>query len=592
MTTAVTSLGQFAMAVVIVTSLLSGCVAADSRAGDRGTAPTSEAIRLQPRTLTMAFHYEPSVLAPKSVESTGGFSDPIRLFNASLALIDSAGLPHPYLAESLPTLGSASWQVFPDGRMETRYPLRAGLRWHDGQALSAEDFVFAWRVYATPGQGLFFTTLLDQIETVVAPDPQTLVIRWRTLYPDAAAIKASDLDPLPQHLLGTAFVGFSQDPVGSREVLGNLAYWNTQYIGLGPYRLERWEPGSFIEGSAFADHALGRPSIDRVILRIIGDENTVLTNLMAGDVQIAVRSIQFEHGLLLRQRWSERDGTVLFIPSGSNPTAVQFRPEFQQVPALLDLRVRKALAHAIDRDALNAGVFDGLGLMTETPVSPQAPYAAEVDRAITKHPYDLGRSAQLMAEFGLAKGPDGFYGGAASGAAASGAPGAAAQRITIPYLVQGGTEYVQQGTILTDMWRRAGFDVQMTVLPTSARTDAATRHTFSGLHHNAMGVGEKAALNFSSYQIGTAANRWGGVNRGGWSSPDYDRLYDAYVSTLDRAERDEQMIAMAVLLSQVLPAFQTYFRFAMVAHTGALRGPQVVVPESTNTWNIHAWELS
>jgi ABC-type transport system substrate-binding protein len=185
-----------------------------------------------------------------------------------------------------------------------------------------------------------------------------------------------------------------------------------------------------------------------------------------------------------------------------------------------------------------------------------------------------------MNEAGLTRGPDGFY------------RTAVGQRLRIPYLVQAGSDYEKQGTILTDGWRRAGFEVEMSVLPTAARGDASVRHTFSGLHHNAMGVGEKAALNFTTSQIGTAANRWGGVNRGGWSSPDYDRTYEAFVSTLDRSQRDQLMVRMMAMLSETLPALQTYLRFALVAHTAELRGPTRIVPETTNAWNIHEWELT
>jgi peptide/nickel transport system substrate-binding protein len=570
------------LVVLTVGTVLGACAPAApastpgaGRQGDEARGIASAPLR----TLAIAFHYEPSVLAPRSVESTGSFKESIRLFNAALALVDGAGRPHPYLTSALPTLHGPSWQVFPDGRMETTYPLRPGLTWHDGHPLTAEDFVFAWQVYATPGQGLFYTNLLDQIERVLAPDPQTVVIHWRTPYPDAAALQSSDLDPLPRHLLGSGYELFAQDAAAYRESFGNLAYWKSEYVGLGPYRLERWEPGTVIEGMAFAGHALGRPRIDRVLLRLIGDQNTVLTNLLAGEVQLAIRSIQFEQGVVLRQRWSADQGTVLFIPTGTNPTAVQFRPEFQQVPDLLDVRVRRALAHAIDREALNEGIFDGQGLMSDTYVTPQVPYYRELDRALRKYPHDLARSEQLMSEAGISKGRDGFF------------LNAAGQRLSIPYLVQAGTEYEKSGTILTDLWRRAGFDVQMAVLATAARGDASVRHSFSGLHHNAQGAGEKAALNFTMQQVGTAANRWGGVNRGGWSHGEYERLYDAFVSTLDRTERDQHMIQMMVLLSEVLPAFQTYLRFTMVAHTANLRGPAVIVPESMNVWDIHAWEL-
>src|SRR5205823_6216149 len=89
------------------------------------------------------------VVGPNAPERTR------RMFNAELVLYDGKDVPHPYLAESIPRLNSAAWQVFPDGRMETTYRLRPGLTWQDGASLTAEDFVFAWRLYASPALGMF-----------------------------------------------------------------------------------------------------------------------------------------------------------------------------------------------------------------------------------------------------------------------------------------------------------------------------------------------------------------------------------------------------------------------------------------------------
>jgi peptide/nickel transport system substrate-binding protein len=588
-------LGTRRIVLLFASAVLLACAparspAADPTAGQAGAGvPTGQA-----RTLTVAIHYEPPVLYPKRVENTGRFNDTVRLFNGALALLDATGQPRPYLAQTLPVLNSPNWQVFADGRMETIYPLRPGLQWHDGEPLSADDFVFAWQLMAMPGQGLFFTTPFDLMETVLAPDPHTVLIRWHAPYPEAGALSLDGLPPLPRHVLERPFQTFEQDGASRREALANLPYWAGEYLGTGPYRLERWEPGSLLEGTAFEGHALGRPRIDRLIARIIPDENAVFANLLAGEVQLAIRNaIRFEHGVLLKRNWSEGSsnsegsgsgGSVISLAGGTNATIFQLRPEYLKVPELLDLRVRRALAHGVDPDALNEGVFDGQGLMSETYVAPEVAYAAELDRAIAKYPYDPRRSEQLMNEAGLPKGSDGFYRrmlGATTG-----------ERIAFPYLVIGGGEYQQQGAILTDTWRRGGFDVQTAVVPATVGQDSSSRHTFPALQHNPFGIGKLAAVAFTSGQVGTPANNWGGINRGGWSSPEYDRLYEGYMSTLNGTARDRQMMQMMVVLSQTLPAIQTYLRFATVAHLSALRGPGAVSPDTMSTWNIHEWQLS
>ena len=76
---------------------------------------------------------------------------------------------------TLPELGTNSWQVFPDGTMETTYQLRPNLTWHDGAPLTAEDFVLAWQVYLHPALGNFETKPENLMESVVAADPRDLV---------------------------------------------------------------------------------------------------------------------------------------------------------------------------------------------------------------------------------------------------------------------------------------------------------------------------------------------------------------------------------------------------------------------------------
>jgi peptide/nickel transport system substrate-binding protein len=91
---------------------------------------------------------------------------------------------------------------------------------------------------------------------------------------------------------------------------------------------------------------------------------------------------------------------------------------------------------------------------------------------------------------------------------------------------------------------------------------------------------------FSSGQIGTLANRWSGANRGGWSNPEYDRLYDAFTTTLDPAERTRQLVAIYRTLSEELPGFPMYFDVKVLASAAGLRGPEPGSP----LWNIHEWE--
>jgi peptide/nickel transport system substrate-binding protein len=527
----------------------------------------------------MAVRYENADLHPKTL--TPGLSAfTKRAFNASLTLIDTKGDPRPYLAESVPQLNTDSWRVSPDGRMETTYRLRPNLSWHDGTPLSVEDFVFGLRVYKAPGLAAFTSSPQHLIDEVVTPDPRTLVIHWNALYPNASALVTGDLDPLPRHLLEGAFEAFLQDP-GAKDVFLGMPVWASQYVGLGPYRLTHWELGSSLEGVAFDGHALGRPKIDRIVVRVIPDENTVMTNLLAGNLDLATDlTLRFEQGQILKAQAGDAV-TIQVQGGGRHLIWVQFRPEYQKTPALLDLRVRRALAHAIDRDAVDQVLYDGQGVVNDLLVPKASTYYAEVERAVPRYPFDPARTEQLLNDAGFRKDGAGFF------------VGPNGDRFSPDYMVDGTPVYEREMNIILDAWRRIGLDVQgraVSIVLLGSSNEA--RATWPGLYATSSGGAESRLNIFIGSEVGTPENRWAGGNRGGWSSPDYDRWWAAFNTDLDRKRRDQDVIEMMKVVADQVPVFGLSANAQVQAFTSTLKGPDVPGPESLPLWNIHEWLFS
>ena len=135
------------------------------------------------RPLQILVGREPASLSLKALGQAGvTTATSRRLFNATLTLVDSVGNPLPYLASALPQLNGASWKVSPDGRMETTYPLKPNLVWHDGAPLTADDFAFTWKVYAVPELGQASSIPFNNIEEVVAPDDHFASFRGQTVH--------------------------------------------------------------------------------------------------------------------------------------------------------------------------------------------------------------------------------------------------------------------------------------------------------------------------------------------------------------------------------------------------------------------------
>ncbi|HZT06504.1 MAG TPA: ABC transporter substrate-binding protein [Chloroflexota bacterium] len=520
-------------------------------------------------------------LAAKPIQSLGLTSgSQTRLFNAGLVLPDDRGLAQPYLADTLPLLGTDSWQVFADGRMETTYHLRSGLTWHDGHPLTASDFVFSWHVYAVPQLGQATSPPVGLMEEVLAPDDRTVLIRWKRLYPDAGALEAAggggtspSFPALPRHILEPAFAQANWDQFAA------LPYWSTEFIGLGPYRLDRWEPGTFLEGVAFDGHALGRPNIERIRVTWVPDFNTTLANLLAGEAHMTIDdSIRFQQGLILRQRWSPLNaGSVLVYPGLWRWTQIQQRAEYADPRELRDPNVRRALAYAVDKETLNAALFEGEGIMTENPVPPTADYFADVDRAATKYPFDVRRSEQLMSEAGFRKAANGVFVG----------PRGAAFETELAVLQSPQNE--TEMSIMASTWRQAGFRIEEVVWPAVQARDGQLRNTNSGLSTTSGPAGEATLADHASSEIPRPDNRWSGSNRGGWVNPEFDGLVDRLNSTLDRADRVGLLSDMARIFSEDAAVISLYFNPTTTAVAAGLTGPQPVVPTSDVAWNVHLW---
>jgi len=569
---------RVALALAFV-MMFGGACAPASAPGTANQAPRSSEARVS-RALNSVMKVEPQSLAAKPLRNTGtSVAHAVRLFNAGLAIEDSREKPRPYLAEALPQLNSDSWQVEPDGRMETTWRLKPGLTWHDGTSLSSQDFAFAFRIYSTPANGVAGSPPINQIDDVVAVDDQTVVIRWKRPYPDAGRLGADGFHALPRHLLEQPFQQL--DPEG----FANLPYWGAEYVGIGPYRLERWGPGAYIEAAAFDSHVLGRPKIDRIVVRFIADENTGLTNVLAGEIQLVTdRTIRFEQAMVLKREWAQNaGGTVIATPNQPRFIFFQHRPEYINPASLADVRVRRAIAHAVDKDGLNEGLFDGQGIMSHTHITPQASIFPEVDRVINKYPYDPRRTESLLTEVGYGKGSDGVF------VSTNG------ERLTPGLVAETVGQFQREANILAATWRAAGLDVSITGLPSTQLRDGPARATFPAILSASASAALKGGTtnygNFSTPAIRSESNAWRGSNFGGYSNPEFDRLWTAFNGTLDPAERDRQAIEMARMISVDLPLVDLYWNPNITAHVAGLQGLDPEGIDHLVNWNVHEWTL-
>jgi peptide/nickel transport system substrate-binding protein len=542
-------------------------------------APGAQPAAAPARTLVAAVKVEPATIAARQPQETAGvglyFSD--RVFNANIALNDFRGTPMPYLVEALPKLNSDDWRLFPDGTMETTFRLRPGLAWHDGTPLSAEDFVFSWRIYSRSDLGAARRIPMEVMESVTAPDARTLVIRWKRAYPDAGTLtdRNAEFPPLPRHLLQQTW------DEGSGDMIVNHPYWHREFVGAGPFRLDRWEPGAFIEASAFDKHALGTPKIARLRIVFISDSPTVVANLISGEIHLAaVDALRLDQALTLKRDWEQtRAGDMRPHANQWRAIHFQFRPDIVNPKALLNPAVRKALAYAVDRHSINEAVYGGTLEISDGMISGRSEWGEAISRTVTRYDFDLRRSEQLMAQAGFSK-AGGVYTSPAEG------------RFGGEIKTNAAADNEQEMQILASGWREAGFGMTDAILPIAQAQDNEVRATFPTMFSNNGPLGEAALLAQSSTRIPGPDNRWNGSNRGGWLNADYDRLLESFGGTLDRAQRAELAAQMVRLYTDDPGGISLFFRAHPWTFVSALKGmDKVAAPEALQAWNIHEWTL-
>jgi peptide/nickel transport system substrate-binding protein len=556
--------------------LVASCVPTPPRPSGPATVSAGQPNQAQPqRTLVLGIRLEPTTLVLRAPRETFANVDHTRLFNADFANLDDQAVPRPYLVEALPQLNSDAWQVFPDGRMRTTYRLRPNLSWHDGTPLTAEDFIFSWRVYATPDVGLSRQPPFDAIEQATSPDPRTLVLDWKRPYPDAAhmAGREQNFPALPRHLLEPQLAGDSVESFLAHP------FWSREFVGLGPYRQASWEPGAFIEATAFDGHATGRPKIERLRLPFIADRNTALANLLGNELHFgAPTTLGVEQGLVLEREWGPRQaGRVIYQVFTWRGVYFQFLPGFTSPRTLQDVRVRRALAYAVDKQAVNEAGASGRATEADYYLPPNGLWGAAVQRGAVKYRLDVRLSEQLMREAGLEKSRDGMYASAADG------------RLTIEVATGAGGSGENELAALANDWQKAGFDITQRIVPAALSLDLETRSSYPGMYLTTNRATERTAVAPIPGNIPTPENRWRGGSQTSWTHPGYTELVGRFISTLDRDQRADQLAQMARIFGEDVAGISLNFPPMPIPAISALEGPGPIAPESNVLWNVHEW---
>ena len=500
----------------------------------------------------------------------------VALADAGLATQNPVTLERvPVLAEELPSVKKGTWKIDHQKKtMVTVYRLKPGLKWHDGKPYTSRDFEFGWQIAKHPQFPMPDRLVPELIAKIETPDDRTIVIHWNTLYQEAHAVQYTQVRAFPRHLLQDAFKS------GDMKAFANHPFWNRDFVGVGPFRVTNWQGGKVMEMEAFNDFVLGRPKIDRITLRQMDDNNTNLAAVLAGEVDLCLRNtISFDGAMILRNQWEkEGKGKVLISPASWGWLNLS-----RDNPWFKDVRVRRALLHAIDRNALIKNVFGGEDLISHFPLSRIRRAHKKALATATIYDYNPEKAKQLLAEAGWKPGPDGVL------------TNAKGERMEIEFRVRAGNRDDEQAqAIVTDYWQKIGARVRINNMPRRLLESSENRNRWPGAMiggHN-MTV-EEWPERFHTKNIPSAENKFVLENVSGWRDPRKDAILDELKSIISEEREDALQVEFVKLFTEYLPHFPMWYSPEILVIKRGLTGftpRQESGGQNASTWNAYQWD--
>lgn len=548
---------------------------ANSRPTGAGDAQRPAADAARPQRVTIVIGAEVNSLATKFEGGNTFASEFHFMTNSPLVLREASGRAIPLLAAELPSRDNGTWTVNADGTMTTTWKLRPNAKWHDGQPVSSKDIIFAFRAYTDERMPFRDREPEQFMQDIRAVDENTFVIEWKRAFPWANELVSRQLEPIPEHIMGKVY------EAGDPEAFFNHSFWaSTEYVGEGPFRLVNWEPGTQLIYRAFPDYFMGKPKLDEVVFKVIGDTNTVVATLLGGNADASVGiTLGQRGGVTVKNQWGPAgEGDVITTPTRWRYMQIQFDPERMHQPAMLDRRVRQAIVHGLDRATIAEVVTEGTSGVAEVPIIPSDPLFGRVDSVITKYAFDPNRAVALLQEAGWTKRGDVLVD-------ASGRP------FTLELRTTAQTDNETEASIMAADLGKLGMQMTQTIVPQSRIRDNEYRVTFPGLNNTAQSIDVPGTMAVViSDQCASVERRYIGSNRGCWKNADFDRGYLTASTSLDKGERETAIIQAFRVLTEDVGALGLSYNTENVALRKGLVGPGPRWPGQVgNTWNIHEW---
>ena len=452
-----------------------------------------------------------------------------------------------------------SWETTPDG-LVTLFHLRKGVRWHDGAPFTADDVLFSYEASMDPAvDAINKRPAFGAVKAVEKVDEFTVRVRWKGPY--APGLAAWVFYVMPKHLCAYApgqGKAFNESPLGASPV------------GTGPFRFKEWRRGERVVLEANADYWRGRPHLDALVFKIIPQSQTQVAGFKTGQVDLAALTAeQWRQAKadpdLQKHAWFLEYLARQFFYLGWNMDGSN--------PFFADVRVRRAMALAMNRKGLVDSLLEGHGVLGEGPFFP-GQWAA--DPSVKPLPYDPAKASALLDEAGW-KDTDG-----------DGVRDKDGKPFAFECLVPAEAEqFARYLEVLQQDLKRVGVDMTIRKIEWQAFLDRTHRHKFQA-YLSGWGIGDdpdpfqllhssQAKLLPSGYGVGQ--------NDMSYASREVDGLIAMEQGTMDLAGRQKAFYRMHQVLAEDQPITVLYWASNMALLRNSFQNVRV----SPTGYGLFGW---
>ncbi len=453
-------------------------------------------------TLVVAIGADPGHLNPAITTSGGTHTASELLYNGLVGLDDTLS-PIPELAES--------WKIEEDGAKYT-FTLREGVVWHDGTPFTSADVKFTFEEVLLKLHSRTRASVGPALAGIDTPDAQTVIFRFKQPYaPLLQQLDVTEAPMVPMHIYA------GSDPAENPA--------NMTPVGTGPFSFVSYTPDSEIKLKRNESYwAENQPVLDEVVMRIIPETGTQIIALEAGEVDWVWNIPGPDESRL------DADPNIELLRTDRNPggsnciMTVSFNLE---KPILKDLRVRQAIARAIDRQQYVDKILFGQGRVAAAPISSGIPWAHAA--GLTMPAFDVAAAAALLDDAGWVAGDGGTRTASGVEGVTDGTP------LTLEFLHF--PSFGRYGELLRAELAAVGIELVLVPLdpPVFAETVFTARDFDTNIISYCNGPDPEIGVRrmFHSSQIGKVPFS----NAAAYSDPTVDALFDDAQQTVDPAAR-------------------------------------------------------